>query len=87
MLTACELRRLFPLQLCNNSDNCIHDLDAKIKLASRILRLSELNRKMETEQEKVPPFYKPVAVAAEGESELDGAELGMEKAGGGDTVQ
>mmetsp|Transcript_15982 Transcript_15982/g.34701 ORF Transcript_15982/g.34701 Transcript_15982/m.34701 type:complete len:512 (-) Transcript_15982:175-1710(-) len=71
-----EINRL--KQLCTNSDNCVHDLEDKIKLASRILRLSELNRKMETEQEKVTPFYKAmVAVEEEG----DGAELGMEKGG------
>ena len=70
-----EINRL--KQLCTNSDNCIHDLEGKIKLASRILRLSELNRKMETEQEKVTPFYKPMAAV---EEEGDGAELGMEKA-------
>lgn len=72
-----EINRL--KQLCTNSDTCIHDLQDKIKLSSRILRLSELNRKMETEQEKVVPFYKPLTVD---DQELEQAELGMQKGGG-----
>jgi hypothetical protein len=57
----------------------VYVVQDKIKLSSRILRLSELNRKMETEQEKVVPFYKPLTVD---DQEMEQAELGMQKGGG-----
>ena len=46
-------------------------LKEKIALASRILTLAELGRKMETEQEKVAPFY---ASSVEGEIERQAGE-------------
>ena len=42
-------------------------LDDKLLKAEKLLKLSELNRKMETEMEKVAPFY--TAVSADGASE------------------
>jgi hypothetical protein len=42
--------------LCINSGNSINDLTNKLDLAERILHLSELCRKQETENEKVLPF-------------------------------
>ena len=47
-----------------NSGAAAKDLDAKLAKAEKLLRLSELNRKMETETEKVAPFY--ASVAADG---------------------
>jgi hypothetical protein len=51
-----ELKRL--TALTTSSRSCIKDLECKQKQMEQILKLSELNRKLETEQEKVLPFYK-----------------------------
>ena len=67
-------------QLTINSGNCIKDLQDKIKLGSRLLRLAELNRKRETEQEKVTPFFKPVSEEA---AEAEAAEKGGDTSGSG----
>ncbi|GMH95402.1 hypothetical protein TrVE_jg2490 [Triparma verrucosa] len=72
----------------NGSKNLLKD---KCDLAERILKLSELGRKMETEQEKVTPFY---VSSVEGEIEKQ-AEAMMQKAkeegepskAGGDDVE
>jgi len=60
-------------QLTLNSGSCMADLDNKIQLGSRILRLAQLNRKMETEQEKVVPFHKPIVDVDE---DGEGAQVG-----------
>jgi len=62
-------------QLTINSGNCITDLTDKIAMSSRILRLAELNRKMETEQEKVIPFSRPMVEIPE-DAPLSGYDLG-----------
>lgn len=49
-----EDRRLTELTL--NSRKAITDLNEKLNLAEKIIRLGELNRKMMTEREKVLPF-------------------------------
>ena len=51
-----ELKRL--TALTSASRVCIKDLEGKQKHMEKILKLSELNRKLETEQEKVLPYYK-----------------------------
>jgi hypothetical protein len=66
-------------QLTLNSGGCITDLQDKVKLGSRLLRLAELNRKMETEQEKVVPFFKPISEEA-AQAEAEAAEKGEERA-------
>lgn len=39
------------------SNGVIKDLLSKVEKAEKILKLSEMNRKLETEREKVLPFY------------------------------
>jgi chromosome segregation ATPase len=44
-------------ELTKNANSSKNVLKDKCELAERILKLAELGRKMETEQEKVTPFY------------------------------
>ena len=44
-------------ELTTNANTAHESLSKKLSLAERILRLSEICRKLETEQEKVLPFY------------------------------
>ncbi len=39
------------------SNTVIKTLDSKVEKAEKILKLAEMNRKLETEREKVLPFY------------------------------
>jgi hypothetical protein len=39
------------------SNTVIKNLDSKVEKAEKILKLAEMNRKLETEREKVLPFY------------------------------
>lgn len=58
-------------QLTLNAGACVKSLEDKLALGSRILRLAQLNRKMETEQEKVVPFHKAlVEIEEEGGAEV-----------------
>ena len=50
-----------------NSGAAAKDLDEKLAKAEKLLKLSELSRKMETETEKVAPYY--AAVSADGATE------------------
>lgn len=50
-----EHRRLTDLTI--HSQSCISRLKEKLELAESILHLAEINRKLETEEEKVMPFY------------------------------
>eukprot|EP00735_Rhodelphis_limneticus_P007283 TRINITY_DN1979_c0_g1::TRINITY_DN1979_c0_g1_i1::g.23125::m.23125 TRINITY_DN1979_c0_g1::TRINITY_DN1979_c0_g1_i1::g.23125 ORF type:complete len:513 (-),score=165.76,sp/A8JB22/CCD65_CHLRE/51.73/6e-148,NYD-SP28_assoc/PF14775.1/3.2e+03,NYD-SP28_assoc/PF14775.1/6.3e+03,NYD-SP28_assoc/PF14775.1/2.5e+03,NYD-SP28_assoc/PF14775.1/2.5e+03,NYD-SP28_assoc/PF14775.1/4.8e-11,NYD-SP28/PF14772.1/7.2e-06,NYD-SP28/PF14772.1/1.5e+04,NYD-SP28/PF14772.1/1.5e+04,Cas_GSU0054/PF09609.5/0.02,GIDA/PF01134.17/2.8e+02,GIDA/ len=50
-----EQKRLTELTI--HSHACISELKRKLKLAENILKISELNRKLETEREKILPFY------------------------------
>ena len=50
-----EMKKLTALTTA--SRGCIKDLEGKQKLMENVLKLSELNRKLETEREKVLPFY------------------------------
>merc|ERR1719446_480234 len=50
-----EARRLQELTI--NSQSSIKALKTKLERAERILKLAELTRKLETEREKVLPFY------------------------------
>lgn len=52
-------------QLSVNSGASIKELKNKLTLAEKILKLAELNRLSETEQEKVLPFYQPQAEEVE----------------------
>lgn len=51
-----ELRRLTDLTL--SSEACIKTLQSRLSVAEAVLSLAEINRKLETEEEKVLPFYK-----------------------------
>jgi hypothetical protein len=53
---AAEARRL--TDLTTNARAAIKKLGEQVELAEGVLRLSELNRKMESERERVQPFYK-----------------------------
>eukprot|EP00003_Mantamonas_plastica_P006285 TRINITY_DN15109_c0_g2_i2.p1 TRINITY_DN15109_c0_g2~~TRINITY_DN15109_c0_g2_i2.p1 ORF type:complete len:442 (-),score=177.50 TRINITY_DN15109_c0_g2_i2:16-1341(-) len=44
-------------ELTKNSNACMKELDKKVDKAEKILKLAEMNRKLETEREKVLPFY------------------------------
>lgn len=57
-----EARRLTALTL--QSNRTLKDLKGLEAKAERILKLAEMNRKMETEEEKVSPFY-PSSISAE----------------------
>jgi hypothetical protein len=50
-----ESRRL--KELTNNSRNTVIKLKEYIKLGEKMLKTAELCRKIETEKEKVIPFY------------------------------
>lgn len=50
-----ERERLTELTMM--SDGVIKQLRAKVGTAEMIIKLSEMNRKLETEVEKVTPFY------------------------------
>jgi len=47
------------LQLSQNASDCKHQLKEKLDLARRLLNVTGLIRKLETEQEKVLPFANP----------------------------
>ncbi|KAJ3108036.1 Dynein regulatory complex subunit 2 [Phlyctochytrium bullatum] len=51
-----ERRRLTDLTLL--SSRVLKDLQAKVEKAEKIIKLAEMNRKLETEGEKIMPFYK-----------------------------
>lgn len=53
---------------------CMQDLRSKLEKAESVLKLAEMCRKLETEQEKVIPFWSITAVSgtAEGEQAEDG---------------
>eukprot|EP00002_Diphylleia_rotans_P003338 TRINITY_DN1227_c0_g1_i3.p1 TRINITY_DN1227_c0_g1~~TRINITY_DN1227_c0_g1_i3.p1 ORF type:complete len:405 (-),score=110.03 TRINITY_DN1227_c0_g1_i3:1134-2348(-) len=56
-------------ELTTNSGECIKKLQSRIEKGEKILKLSEMNRKLETEREKVLPFY-PSTVSADEEQEI-----------------
>lgn len=62
-----EDRRL--KELTNNSRNAVEKLKEYLDLGERILKTSELCRRLETEKEKVLPFY---------ESTVDESEISEE---------
>ncbi|KXZ51819.1 hypothetical protein GPECTOR_11g26 [Gonium pectorale] len=69
-----QAERLKQLSLASAAAAC--DLRAKLVTAESVLKLAELARKYETEQEKVLPFWTP-AEAVDAEAELEeGAEEG-----------
>ncbi|KAJ3021787.1 Dynein regulatory complex subunit 2 [Thoreauomyces humboldtii] len=55
-----ERRKLTELTIVSNK--VIKDLEKKVGKAEKIIRLAEMNRKLETEEEKVVPFYSESAV-------------------------
>lgn len=44
-------------KLTMQSDHCLKELKAKEEKAEQILRFAEMCRKLETEEEKILPFY------------------------------
>jgi chromosome segregation ATPase len=55
-----ERRRLTELTVCTS--NVLKKLDAKVVQAERIIKLAEMNSKLETEEEKILPFYEQANV-------------------------
>ncbi len=55
-----EKSKLTELTLLSNT--VIKDLGEKVEKAEQILKLSEMNRKLETEREKVLPFYEETEI-------------------------
>jgi hypothetical protein len=73
VLSTCELATLQPSsrvvylkELVNNSRNAVIKLKEYVKIGEGILKTAELCRRLETEKEKVLPFY---------ESSVDEAEI------------
>jgi dynein regulatory complex subunit 2 len=64
-----EQRRL--LELTENAHKTKGELQAKLKLAEEIIQRSEICRKLETEREKVLPFYESTRLDDAGEEEDD----------------
>ncbi|KAJ3124658.1 Dynein regulatory complex subunit 2 [Nowakowskiella sp. JEL0407] len=54
-----EMRKLTRLMVL--SDRVIRELMGKVEKAEKILKLAEMNRKLETEEERVLPFYESSA--------------------------
>jgi hypothetical protein len=50
-----ERSKLTEMTILSNS--VIKDLSSKVEKAEKILKLAEMNRKLETEREKILPFY------------------------------
>ena len=67
-----EARRLQELVI--NSQAAIKSLQGKLEKAERILKLAELARKLETEREKVLPFYDS-SMEEEEKAEADAADI------------
>jgi hemerythrin-like domain-containing protein len=51
-----EHKKLTELTVLSNK--VLKDLKKKVNTAEKIVKLAEMNRKLETEEEKVLPFYK-----------------------------
>uniref|UniRef100_A0A0G4HVM7 Dynein regulatory complex subunit 2 n=1 Tax=Chromera velia CCMP2878 TaxID=1169474 RepID=A0A0G4HVM7_9ALVE len=68
-----QMRRL--RDLSSNAKECTESLDSQLKLAERILQTAALCRKLETEREKVVPFYLSREVDLE---ELDWSDVPAE---------
>ncbi|CAG9461858.1 unnamed protein product [Pedinophyceae sp. YPF-701] len=65
-------------ELSKNSSASIDGLNERIRLAERILKLGELCRRLETDQEKVTPFWSSAAALADEVLAEEGAELRKE---------
>ena len=67
--------------LTQNTSSAKTTLETNIQLGERILKLAELARKMETDREKVAPYYFSSSSNAEEEGEEEGgmAAGGMDK--------
>ncbi|ORY37053.1 hypothetical protein BCR33DRAFT_854921 [Rhizoclosmatium globosum] len=68
-----EHKRLTDLTLL--SSKVIKDLKVKVEKAEQIIKLAEMNRKLETEKEKVIPFYASTLSDAEFNAPLNDPEL------------
>jgi dynein regulatory complex subunit 2 len=68
-----EMKKLTTLTTA--ARGCIKDLEEKKVLMEKILQLAELNRKMETEREKILPFYKSTIEDSELVSEAPQATM------------
>ncbi|KAJ3300086.1 Dynein regulatory complex subunit 2, partial [Borealophlyctis nickersoniae] len=62
-----ERRKLTELTILSNG--AIKELQGKVEKAEKIIKLAEMNRKLETEEEKVRPFYDETWGEGAGESE------------------
>jgi chromosome segregation ATPase len=74
-----ERRRLTELTVCTS--NVLKKLDAKVIQAERIIKLAEMNSKLETEEEKILPFYEQANVTVhvdDGGDEIDQQETEMQ---------
>jgi hypothetical protein len=82
-----EVRRL--TELTNNSRSCVSKLKDQVNTGEKILKLAELCRKLETEKEKVVPFYASNEEAEQGEQQQllrDREQAHMESAGNMETM-
>lgn len=58
-----EKKKLVELTVCTGK--VLKTLEAKVEEAEKIIKLAEMNRKLETESEKILPFYIPPSVVAD----------------------
>ncbi|EKX35168.1 hypothetical protein GUITHDRAFT_80038, partial [Guillardia theta CCMP2712] len=66
-------------QLSVECNDCDKTLSSNIALAERILNTAELNRKLETEREKVVPFYPSLKLTEEDELSLNDPPAGLQE--------
>lgn len=70
-----ERKRLTELTVCTS--NVLKKLDAKVIQAESIIKLAEMNAKLETEEEKILPFYEQAEVTVhvdDGGNTIEGHE-------------
>jgi len=68
MFREMESRKLTDMAILSNF--VLKELQKKVQKAERILRIAEMNRKLETEEEKILPFYKESVHPTEDEAQI-----------------
>lgn len=66
-----EKRKLTELTMC--TAQVLKKLDEKVHQAERIIKLAEMNSKLETEEERCLPFYVPIDLVPDDDTNTDGS--------------
>eukprot|EP00697_Spironema_sp_BW2_P014352 gnl/Spiro4/477_TR263_c0_g1_i1.p1 gnl/Spiro4/477_TR263_c0_g1~~gnl/Spiro4/477_TR263_c0_g1_i1.p1 ORF type:complete len:561 (+),score=227.35 gnl/Spiro4/477_TR263_c0_g1_i1:64-1746(+) len=69
-----ELEKTRLAALIHNSRKCLTKLQGNLNLGERIFRLVELNRKLESEREKLLPYYSSTVPAVQDDADADAQE-------------